>query len=105
MAWARETGRPAKVARRAAQHDGDGEEGEPSAGNESEEEEEEEDERMPAEGAVRVTLAGGVSRGSKPSVKAAGARRGRGTAEAGARRHKPKCAPMRNCKACLRIST
>lgn len=91
VALARETGRPAKVARRVPQHEGDQEEDEPCAGKQSGEEEEEEDERMPAEGAVRVSLAGGV--GSKPRVKAAGARHGRGTIEAGARSQEATCAP------------
>lgn len=97
MAWPRETGRPAKVARRAPQqpqHEGDQEEAEPSAEKESEEDEEEEDERMPAEGAVRVSLAGGAHRGSKPRASAAGATRGRGAAEAGGRTQEATCAPV-----------
>ncbi len=78
------------MARRARQHEGDEEEVELSAGEEGgEEEEEEDDERMPAEVAVRVSLAGGVSRASKPRVKAAGGH---------SQEH--ECAPvhLRDCK-------
>ena len=99
MAWARETGRPAKVARRAPQYEGDQGEDEPSAGKEDEEDDEEEDDRMPAEGAVRVSLAGG----STPKSNAAGAARGKGTAGVGGRVQEATCAPV-HLQACKLLS-